>query len=272
MVTDEALEFLLQNVVFPHLPERGAGFRSFFTVVFWDGKKLYEIHHKEVFIIAAQSDHKAPVRRLRLSVYEDSFVMDEYELFVPGIYALLGVFRLCFLQAKNPKSLRKLTGNEKKMNALVGNALKSTNLFYLNRRVKLETCLQVFAREGAILGTQIISSKSKNEIQRVFQDANAKDFIMITPNAEWPIKPLSEVSLTDQNVNRECSFCQSQIEAWRGQGASNELDIEDQPQVEPPLITDSARCQVPGRRQADPLLRTRLQVLPQAGPGGLGGK
>lgn len=231
MVTDEALEFLLENVITPHLPEDHPPFKSFFTVVYWDGKKLFEINHKEIFIIVADSNHKEPPRKLRLSVYDDPFVMDEYELFAPGMYAYLSVYRHCFASVKNARTLGKLSGSQKKLDKLINSALKSTQIYYLNRRVKLDTCLQVFVEEGAILGSEIALNQPSKDIERIFQDANAKDFLFFVTQANWQIKRIADIELTGENVDGECSFCQTEIEAWQNHTSPNKLQIEGKEQV-----------------------------------------
>lgn len=227
MVTDVASDFVMNQVVRTTQP-----LKHLFAIVYWTGKKLFEIRHKEIFVVLTKSDkNNRCTHRLRLTVYDESFLMDRFEVLFPGMCALTHLFQKYLISYEQKSELDRVENTKKRVKKLAKFTRESTQMFYLDRRVRLDVVLDLLHDKKTLLGKRSNLENFTDEVETVFEDVGLRDFILISVDADWPVAKLDELSLGAESIDRQCSYCGADIENWHFLGKDDDVVHESNTKV-----------------------------------------
>jgi 6-pyruvoyl-tetrahydropterin synthase len=240
LITDRALTFIVENIVKPFLPENHPDIKQFFGIFFWNGKKLFEIGHKEVFVIIYHDKSKKPkLLKKRISIYDDSFLIDQDELFGVGMYTYLNIFKMHIQSKKEEEKTQKFKDYQEMIQKTIEMTKNNMLVYYLNRQYALDTLLDFFLDEGVLLGQQVVLNNLTKDIEIIFDDVSTKDFLFFAPKRNWETQISVNSMKVAANIETQCSFCESEILDWQQGVSPSSIQLEGSKDVRFLIYTHS---------------------------------
>lgn len=221
----------METIILPYLPKRFPPIKDFFSIFYWNGKKLFEIGHKEVFVIINTNTKKqGSLEKKRISIFDDPFLIDVEELFGVGMYTYFNIYRMFIQNKKQEKEMQKIDDYHQQIKQGISMCQNHTKIYYLNRQYSLESLLGLFQKKGIIVGQEIVLSNVQESIERIFEDVSTKDFLFFTGNKDWK----TEVKLSNlgiEFIDKQCSFCEAEITFWKNQNSPKSITTENEEKV-----------------------------------------
>jgi hypothetical protein len=222
----------MHNIILPNLPKQHKSIKEYYIIIYWNGKKIFTIDYKEIFIITLQiNTKKKDIHKIRLTMMDDPYLLDSYELFGSGMNSYLTIFKNFFLSKEGNINIIQSKNYQKVMQEIVQQAKEEVKIYYLNRQVKLDNLLNIFLKKKVILGKEIKFKNFSEDIEKMFYNVSTKDFLFFTTNEDWKTQETPKEMLNDSFMDVDCSFCEKEITTWKNDITPNSLEIEGEEKV-----------------------------------------
>ena len=232
IITEKAFNFLMENIIKPYLPKKHKNMKEYFIIIYWNGKKIFEIDYKELFIVTLQvNTKKTEIHKLRLTMLDDPYLMDKYELFGSGMNSYLAIFKNFFLSPEDNIKILESKNYEKVLSETIQKAQEDMKIYYLNRQIKLDNLMSIFVKKKVIIGKEIKFKNFNEDIENIFYNVNNKDILFFATNEDWETQEMPDEILNESFLDINCSFCEMEITNWRNDISPHCIEVEGEDKV-----------------------------------------
>ena len=217
-MTDKAFSFLLESIINPHSAKPAPN--TLYNMFYWSGRKLFQLERRHIHCIILHSEESAIKKtQLRVSFFDDPFVIDVNEDYSSAVYCFLQIFEYFFMTKALREELAAIKKTKEKCVRQLGMVQELMQAIFVNQKVNIDCVGRFIEEEGIVLGKEVQFQPRLKDLTQVLQNLDAENVLLFQDRhlgLEILQDPIMHKRLRKEDMNGQCSYCAKKVVHWRG--------------------------------------------------------